>query len=128
MAEPTREEIDAKIAASEVRTDTKFAELLRHIDGQTAKLESVERSTAGVKTTVIVTGIGTVIGLAALGVAILARGDTLFGLGLSVSDAAEQAARRVAAQQSAANEQLAKRAAAEAVSQYRHQESLRSPR
>lgn len=151
MAEPTREEIDAKIAASEARADTKFTEVLRHIDGQTAtleksiagldarldgragtfekeiavlgtRMEAVERSTSGIKTTVIGTGVA----LAALIVGVLAFGDQLFGLGLSASDIAERAAQKVSSEQSASNEQLAQQAAEAAIATYRREERVKS--
>jgi len=101
MADISREEIDAKIAVSEARGDTKFAELLGEIKamraditGQfgvlTARVEHVERSTSGLKAIIVGTGI------AAVGVviAVLAFGDQLFGLGIGASDIANAAAQK----------------------------------
>ena len=76
--------IDAKVAAAEARTDTKFAEVL-------GELKAIKASTSGLKTTVILTGIGAI----AVVVAIIAYGGSMFGTGLSVDTIAQHAAERV---------------------------------
>jgi hypothetical protein len=89
----TTPETELRIQLSESRTETKFAELIGHIDqgfseirgemrSTNARLDGVERSTAGIKATVILTGIASV----ALVVAILAFGQQWFGIGVSVRD------------------------------------------
>lgn len=81
MAEPTREEIDAKIAAAEARTDTKFAQLF-------GEVRHIQQSVSGTKTTIIITGIA-VLGVL---VAILGYGQQWLGLGLNISDVAQKSA------------------------------------
>lgn len=94
----TREEIDAKIAGSEARIDTKFAQLLGELttmraeikgslDTVSARVEHVEKATAGVKTTVIVTAIAAM----GLTVAIMAYGSQWFGLGMDAQQIAGKA-------------------------------------
>lgn len=91
--------VDAKIAAAEARTDTKFAQLMGELatmraeingrlDGLGTKVQHVENSTAGIKTTVIVTAI------AALGltVAVMAYGSQWFGLGMDAQQVADRSA------------------------------------
>lgn len=91
--------VDAKIAASEARTDTKFAQLMGELSTMRAEINGrldvlgtrvghVETSTAGMKTTVIVTAI------AALGltVAVMAYGSQWFGLGMDAQQVADRAA------------------------------------
>lgn len=77
-------EIDAKIAAAEARTDTKFAEMM-------GELRVIESSTRGTKATVIGTGIAAV----ALVVAIFTWGSQMFGVGMDAQSVADQAARSV---------------------------------
>src|SRR5690606_31435671 len=79
--------VDAKIAASEARTDTKFAQVL-------ARLDNIEKSTHGIKTTTILTGIAAV----GVTVAVIAFGASQFGNGVMVTSAAVQdaaAAKRI---------------------------------
>lgn len=91
--------VDAKIAASEARTDAKFSEMIGQLstmraelggklDTMNARSEHVEKSTAGIKTTVIVTAI------AALGltVAIMAFGSQWFGLGMDAQQISQRSA------------------------------------
>lgn len=91
-------EVDAKIAASEARTDTKFAQLMGELSTMRAEIngrldvlgtrvEHVEKSTAGTKTTIIVTAIAA-IGLTA---SILAYGGQWFGLGMDAQQVADRA-------------------------------------
>lgn len=75
------EMMDAKIAAAEARTDTKFTEVL-------GELKRIETATSGTKTTVIATGIAAV----ALVVAIFGWGSQMFGTGLNAQSVAIQAA------------------------------------
>lgn len=76
--------VDAKIAAAEARTDTKFAELI-------GELKAIETSTAGIKTTVVVTGIAAV----ALVVAIFGWGSQMFGVGMNTQSISDQSAKNV---------------------------------
>lgn len=79
---------DAKIAAAEARTDTKFAEMIGRFDTQFAELRgdikglaatisAVQTSTSGLKSTIVATGIGNVLSLAALLVGMLAYDATI---------------------------------------------------
>lgn len=77
-------EVDAKIAAAEARTDTKFAQLM-------GELRVIEGATRGIKTTVVGTGIAAV----ALVVAIFTWGSQMFGVGMDAQSIADQAARSV---------------------------------
>lgn len=85
---------DEKLAAAIGRSDTRHAEVVGRLDtglaeikGQIAamniKLEGIERTTGGIKTTVIVTGLAAV----ALIVAVVTYGQAWFGIGLSTRDA-----------------------------------------
>lgn len=105
MADVNREEIEAKLAVAEARTDTKFAQILGHVDTLAADLKgemkalnsrmsAIERSTSGLKATVIITGIA-IVGVV---VAIMAYGGQFFGLGLSTDEIARRAADRAAGQ------------------------------
>jgi len=89
----TAAEVDAKLATVEAKTDTKFAQLIGRLDTTNAeirgrfdrfdtRLDSVERSTGGVKATVIGAAIGTV----AIVVGILAFGQQWFSVGLTTRD------------------------------------------
>jgi hypothetical protein len=93
MAEPTREEIDAKIAASESRTETKLARLegkldlvLSKLDGgrddATAKFDSLKDDNRSIRSNQWVVGFG----LAVLIVAIVALFPVFFGIGIQVKD------------------------------------------
>ena len=95
---PTREEITAQLAAVEARGDTKLERVLGEmrtgfatIDGKFAalntRLDGLNRSTSGTKTTVILTGIA----IAGVIVAILAYGQAWFGLGMSTRDTVKSA-------------------------------------
>jgi hypothetical protein len=73
--------VDAKIAAAEARTDTKFAELV-------GELRVIERSTNGIKATTVLTGISVV----AVVAAILSWGTAMFGTGMDAQTVADRAA------------------------------------
>lgn len=70
-----REEVDAKIAASEARTDSKFASVITRLDYLIVRMDKLEAEMAGVKKTMILTGISTVLatvfGVAGLNAALL---------------------------------------------------------
>jgi hypothetical protein len=105
---PTRDEIAAQIAASEARAAasiadvrgdmregfanirTEFAALrgeMREGFARTdERLGAVERSTAGIKTTIIATVIPTAIAAVAVIIAILAYGQAWFGIGINSRD------------------------------------------
>lgn len=76
--------VDAKIAASEARTDTKFAELR-------GDLKAIQHSTSGVRATVIGTGLAAV----ALVVGIFAWGSQMFGTGMDAQTIADRSAQQV---------------------------------
>lgn len=80
--------VDAKIAAAEARTDTKFAELR-------GDLKAISASTSGLKATVITTVVGTGIAVLAVTIAVIAYGGQMFGSGLDASTAAREAAAEV---------------------------------
>ena len=93
MADPTREEFDSKLETTVARTDTKFAELIGEIrvissdlKGEMGKintrLDGVERSTAGVKGTVVWVALGTI----AIVIGVMAFGQQWFGIGMSTRD------------------------------------------
>jgi type IV secretory pathway TrbD component len=101
---PSRAEIEAQIAASEARSATGqtallgemrtssaelrgemragFAELRGEIAKIATRLDTVERTVGGTKTTVIATGIASV----AVIIAVLTYGQTWFGIGVSARD------------------------------------------
>jgi RNA 3'-terminal phosphate cyclase len=80
--------VDAKIAAAEARTDTKFAELLGEMRLMNQRLDHVEKSTSGMRSTVIGTGIGVV----AVAIAVMAYGAQWFGVGMDAQQVSERAA------------------------------------
>ena len=113
------DDMELRIAASEARTDTKFAQLLGGIETMRAelggelkamsariagvegrlgsvesRLGTVEGYAAGIKFWVIGTGIAVL----ALAIAIFAFGNDRFGLGLGVSAIADRAAQRAVEQ------------------------------
>jgi hypothetical protein len=61
MADMNREEVDAKIAASEARTDSKFASVLARLDDLIARMDKLEAEMASLKKTMILTSISTVL-------------------------------------------------------------------
>ncbi|WP_181181354.1 hypothetical protein, partial [Mesorhizobium sp. B1-1-5] len=77
--------IDAKIAAAEARTDTKFAEVM-------GELRAIDKSTSGLKTTVVGTGIAAL----AIVIAILAWGSQVFSVGMDAQSIASIAVDAVA--------------------------------
>jgi hypothetical protein len=93
MPDPTREEIDARFRAASAETDKKFAEVLGEVrlisselKGEMGKintrLDGVERSTGGVKATIVASvffGIAIVI-------AVLGYGQQWFGIGITTRD------------------------------------------
>ncbi|NKE77834.1 hypothetical protein [Ochrobactrum sp. MC-1LL] len=95
-------EVDAKIAAAEARTDTKFAQMMgelttmrAEINGKfetlSTRLDHVEGATKGMRSTVIGTGIGVV----AVIIAVMAYGAQWFGLGVDTQSISDQAAKNV---------------------------------
>lgn len=103
---PKVSEIDAKIAAAEARTDTKFAELMGELKllrsdlsgdfkAIEARIAHVETSTSGIKSTVVTTGIVTAVAVLGLVVAIFGWGSQMFGVGMTADSVAKQAAQAV---------------------------------
>jgi hypothetical protein len=97
---PTSAELDAKIAASEARTDTKFAEFMGELRLSTSKMTQVENdlretrsAISGVRTTVIVTAVGSVIAIAGLFYSALQYGSGMFGVGMNAQTISDQSAK-----------------------------------
>ena len=104
MSEITREEIQAQIAASEARGDTKFAQLEGKIDVLMANIQSgfaaaTKDAAASVRASdelksavreskwvLFGTTIGAAIALAALFVGVITYGDAIFSRGMAVRD------------------------------------------
>jgi hypothetical protein len=88
---PSREEIDAKIAASEARTDTKFAELLGEVKATNARLDHItghlveEKAGRRVTNSLI---IGTGLAVIAAIVAVVSMSAAWFTNGIAVNDLA----------------------------------------
>ncbi|MDP9838851.1 hypothetical protein J2T09_003623 [Neorhizobium huautlense] len=80
-------EVDAKIGAAEARTDTKFAELLGELRLMNQRLDHVEKSTSGMRSTVIGTGIGVL----AVAIAVMAYGAQWFDLGMDAQQVSDRA-------------------------------------
>lgn len=84
-------EVDAKIAAAEARTDTKFAQVMGELRLINQRLEHVEGYTRNLRSTVIGTGIAAV----ALVVGIFGWGASMFGVGMDAQSIANQSAKNV---------------------------------
>lgn len=82
-------EIDAKIAASEARTDTKFAEMMGELRLINQRLEHVENSTSGLRMNTWLAAATAV----ALVVAIFSWGSSMFGVGMDAQSIANQSAK-----------------------------------
>ncbi|MBV8616870.1 MAG: hypothetical protein JOY66_24280 [Acetobacteraceae bacterium] len=86
MSDQTPKETELRIELAEARTDKKFAAMLGEMRTGFARLDArldgVERATSGIKATVIGTGIAAVV----LVIAVLAYGQTWFGIGVSTRD------------------------------------------
>jgi hypothetical protein len=59
MADMNREEVDAKIGASDARTDSKFATVIARFDALTAEVREMKAEMRNIKMTVILTGMST---------------------------------------------------------------------
>jgi hypothetical protein len=90
---PSKDELTARLEAVEARTDAKTAQVLGEIrtgfvslEGKLATLDvkvgGIERAASGTKTTIVATAIATVAAI----VAILAYGQTWFGIGVTTRD------------------------------------------
>lgn len=98
MSDPTREEIDAKLGASEARSDTKIARLEGKLDLVLSKLDDLNQKITTTEGHIrddsrtmrsSLWGIG--LGLAALMVTIVALFPVFFSIGTQVKDMVEQA-------------------------------------
>lgn len=94
-------EIDAKIAAAEARTDTKFAQLLGRLDVMNQKLTALDKSVSdlrgdnrSLRTLTVGSSIAVFFGIAATVLGALAYGGQLFSTGMNVSGIADAAAER----------------------------------
>jgi hypothetical protein len=103
--EMTREEVDAKLETVEARTDAKFAQLIGEFDtklaglrGDMLEIKASLAPLAGLKSTIVITSISSVIALAALLLGLLAYGGDRFGAGIEMSTVANEAARRAVEQ------------------------------
>lgn len=106
-------EIDAKIAAAEARTDTKFAEMmgeLRVISQRMGHIEtdlgSTKSAISSLRSTVIVTSVTSVLAIAALFYTALQYGNSMFSAGLDSQSIADAAARSVEQRTGSQIEQL----------------------
>jgi hypothetical protein len=102
MADITREEVKLISDLSKTETDVKFAQLIGKIDASNSDIKgeikamsahfvALERSTTGVKATIIATvavGLGLAIG-------ILGYGQQWFGIGMSTRDVVRQTVKEV---------------------------------
>ncbi|MGK8640344.1 hypothetical protein ACRS7F_13305 [Brucella anthropi] len=98
-------EVDAKIAAAEARTDTKFAQVMGELatmradfngkfDTLGARLDHVEKSTSGIRLNIwlaAATAVGLVVG-------IFSWGTSMFGVGMDAQSVADQSAKNVVEQ------------------------------
>ena len=86
MSDQTPKETELRIELAEARIDEKLAAMLGEMRTGfarlNARLDGVERATSGIKATVIGTGIAAVV----LVIAVLAYGQTWFGIGVSTRD------------------------------------------
>jgi Fe2+ transport system protein B len=87
MADPTREEIGARIEASEARNDTKIARLESKIDLVLSKLDAAKSDSLAIRTNQWVIAFG----LALLIVAVVALFPVFFGIGTQVRDMVDSA-------------------------------------
>lgn len=82
---------DLRAQLAEAKTDKKFADMLGEVRAGFARvdgrLSGLERQTAGVKSTVILTGLA----VAALMLAVLTYGQAWFGIGISTRDVVKSA-------------------------------------
>lgn len=88
-----REQVQDLVALAEARSDTKLARLEGKLDlllsettATRREAEAARHEASGTKTTIIVTGIATVVALAALLMAVITYGDAIFSRGMSVRD------------------------------------------
>jgi hypothetical protein len=98
-------EIDAKIAASEARTGERFAELrgdfarsFEELRGDMKEIRASLMPLAGLKATVVVTGVTSVLAMAAIVIGLLAYGGDRFGAGTDISGIIDRAATRAVMQ------------------------------
>ncbi len=77
---------EVKISEALGRIEAGFAGINGRLDVLNSRVEGVERTTSGIKTTVITTGIATGIAVVGVTAAILTYGQTWFGLGLTTRD------------------------------------------
>ncbi len=95
-------EVDAKIAAAEARTDTKFAEMMGELRLINQKLEHVEKSTSGIRLNIWLAA-ATAVGLV---VAVFSWGTSMFGVGMDAQSIADQSAKNALTQIQPAVDQL----------------------
>lgn len=93
MPDPTREEVDAKIAASEARTDTKLAKIDGKLDLVIAKIDHVTESNsflhkeiADSRRAVIANGWIIFAAIIAVIAILVTAGPSLFDLGMKIAD------------------------------------------
>jgi len=97
MPDITREEMDARFRTAAAETNAKFAEMIGEVrlissdlKGElgniNTRLDHVERSTSGVKGTIIITAVGVIAIVVAVVIGVLAFGAQWFGLGLTTHD------------------------------------------
>ena len=90
---PDQEYAELRAQLAEARAETKLSEVLKRVDvgfaemrgtmtALDARLTNIERSTSGLKSTVI----GTAVAVVAVVIGVLAYGQTWFGIGVSTRD------------------------------------------
>jgi hypothetical protein len=85
MADMTREEVDAKIAASEARSDSKFASVIALLDALANEMRELRAELSSLKKTMILTGISSVLaimfGMAGFNAALVSNMNSSFDAG-----------------------------------------------
>lgn len=87
--------IDAKVAAAEARTDTKFERLIGRLDSIDAKLTRIETDNVRTRATVRTTGLSVFAAIVTVLGLLFAVFSQSFSIGTKVSDAAREQAQQV---------------------------------
>lgn len=92
MNTPTREEIDAKLAASEARMDARIARIENTLENIAKYQQDTIASNKTTRNTIIVTGVAVVLGIAAFNATVLSNMVASFESGKNTANALAQAA------------------------------------
>lgn len=98
-------EVEAKIAAAEARTDTKFAEMMGELRVISGRLDHIEKTTGGLRLNTWL-AMGTAL---AILIAVFGWGSQMFGVGMNADSIARQAAEGVRQDTAAQIESLSAR-------------------